>query len=110
MLDQLVSHGLFDVHVKAVGDIHIDDHHTNEDVALATGTAIPINRFGDFSAPLHEALVHVSLDLSGRPHLGYDLHIPTQRVGTYDTQVSFALYVLEFPYPSITLLCTLILP
>ncbi|KAL3642017.1 imidazoleglycerol-phosphate dehydratase [Castilleja foliolosa] len=95
MLDQLASHGLFDVHVKATGDIHIDDHHTNEDVALAIGTALlqalgdrkGINRFGDFSAPLDEALVHVSLDLSGRPHLSYDLHIPTERVGTYDTQL-----------------------
>ncbi|KDP40172.1 hypothetical protein JCGZ_02170 [Jatropha curcas] len=95
MLDQLSSHGLFDIHVKATGDIHIDDHHTNEDVALAIGTALlqalgdrkGINRFGDFSAPLDEALVHVSLDLSGRPHLSYDLQIPTQRVGTYDTQL-----------------------
>lgn len=95
MLDQLASHGLFDVHVKAVGDIHIDDHHTNEDVALAIGTALlnalgdrkGINRFGNFTAPLDEALVHVTLDLSGRPHLSYDLQIPTERVGTYDTQL-----------------------
>ncbi|KAL3328860.1 hypothetical protein AABB24_036128, partial [Solanum stoloniferum] len=95
MLDQLASHGLFNVHVKATGDIHIDDHHTNEDVALAIGTALlqalgdrkGINRFGDFSAPLDEALVHVSLDLSGRPHLNFDVQIPTQRVGTYDTQL-----------------------
>jgi imidazoleglycerol-phosphate dehydratase len=95
MLDQLASHGLFDVHVKATGDIHIDDHHTNEDVALAIGTALlqglgdrkGIYRFGDFSAPLDEALIHVSLDLSGRPHLSYDLCIPTERVGTYDTQL-----------------------
>ncbi|KAL9237626.1 hypothetical protein vseg_012153 [Gypsophila vaccaria] len=95
MLDQLASHGLFDVHVKATGDIHIDDHHTNEDVALAIGTALlqalgdrkGINRFGNFSAPLDEALIHVSLDLSGRPYLGYDLQIPTERVGTYDTQL-----------------------
>ncbi|KAJ6981741.1 imidazoleglycerol-phosphate dehydratase 1, chloroplastic [Populus alba] len=95
MLDQLSSHGLFDLHVRATGDIHIDDHHTNEDVALAVGTALlqalgdrkGINRFGDFSAPLDEALIHVSLDLSGRPYLGYDLQIPTQRVGTYDTQL-----------------------
>ncbi|XP_024462015.1 imidazoleglycerol-phosphate dehydratase 1, chloroplastic isoform X10 [Populus trichocarpa] len=65
MLDRLSSHGLFDVHVRATGDIHIDDHHTNEDVALAIGT-----------------------DLSGRPYLGYDLQIPTQRVGTYDTQLA----------------------
>ncbi|WJX16816.1 imidazoleglycerol-phosphate dehydratase [Trifolium repens] len=95
MLDQLASHGLFDVHVKATGDTHIDDHHTNEDVALSIGTALlqalgdrkGINRFGDFSAPLDEALIHVSLDLSGRPHLSYNLDIPTQRVGTYDTQL-----------------------
>ncbi|CAN6551622.1 unnamed protein product [Malus baccata var. baccata] len=95
MLDQLASHGLLDVHVKATGDIHIDDHHTNEDVALAIGTALlqalgdrkGIYRFGDFSAPLDEALIHVSLDLSGRPHLSYDLQIPTERVGTYDTQL-----------------------
>ncbi|KAG8370204.1 hypothetical protein BUALT_Bualt14G0092800 [Buddleja alternifolia] len=95
MLDQLASHGLFDVRVKATGDIHIDDHHTNEDIALAIGTALlqalgdrkGINRFGDFSAPLDEALVHVALDLSGRPHLSYNLCFPTERVGNYDTQV-----------------------
>ncbi|XP_057476912.1 imidazoleglycerol-phosphate dehydratase, chloroplastic-like [Actinidia eriantha] len=69
MLDQLASHGLFDVHVKATGDIHIDDHHTNEDVAFAIGTALlqalgdrkGINHFSDFSAPLDEALRYVSL-------------------------------------------------
>lgn len=95
MLDQLASHGLFDVFVKADGDLHIDDHHTNEDVALALGTALAqalgdrkgIHRFGDFCAPLDEALVHVVLDLSGRPHLTYGLDIPTARVGTYDTQL-----------------------
>ncbi|XP_010488270.1 PREDICTED: imidazoleglycerol-phosphate dehydratase isoform X2 [Camelina sativa] len=95
MLDQLASHGLFDVHVRATGDVHIDDHHSNEDIALAIGTALlkalgerkGINRFGDFTAPLDEALIHVSLDLSGRPYLGYNLEIPTQRVGTYDTQL-----------------------
>ncbi|KFK23808.1 hypothetical protein AALP_AAs58574U000600 [Arabis alpina] len=72
----------------AAGDIHIDDHHTNEDVALAIGTALlkalgerkGINRFGDFTAPLDEALIHVTLDLSGRPYLGYNLEIPTQRL------------------------------
>ncbi|KAG1346917.1 Imidazoleglycerol-phosphate dehydratase [Cocos nucifera] len=95
MLDQLASHGLFDLHVKASGDTHIDDHHTNEDVALAIGTALlqalgdrkGIHRFGHFSAPLDEAAIEVILDLSGRPHLSYDLSIPTERVGTYDTQL-----------------------
>lgn len=95
MLDQLASHGLFDVAVKASGDTWIDDHHTNEDVALALGTALAralgdrrgIVRFGDFSAPLDEALVHVVLDLSGRPHLSCDLRLPTERIGTYETQL-----------------------
>ncbi|KAJ4779570.1 Imidazoleglycerol-phosphate dehydratase [Rhynchospora pubera] len=95
MLDQLASHGLFDVYVKASGDTHIDDHHTNEDVALAIGTALlqalgdrkGINRFGHFSAPLDEAAIEVILDLSGRPHLSCGLIIPTERVGTYDTQL-----------------------
>ncbi|KAL6651384.1 hypothetical protein ACP70R_010309 [Stipagrostis hirtigluma subsp. patula] len=95
MLDQLASHGLFDVFVKATGDTHIDDHHSNEDIALAIGTALlqalgdrkGINRFGHFTAPLDEAAVEVILDLSGRPHLSCGLDIPTERVGTYDTQL-----------------------
>ncbi|MCO5555300.1 hypothetical protein L7F22_008845 [Adiantum nelumboides] len=93
--EQIASHGLFDVNVTAKGDLHIDDHHTNEDIALAFGTALSqalgdrkgISRFGDFTAPLDEALVHVVLDLSGRPFLAYDMEIPTERVGTYDTQL-----------------------
>ncbi|KAI4964382.1 hypothetical protein ZWY2020_005871 [Hordeum vulgare] len=95
MLDQLASHGLFDVYVKVLGDIHIDDHHSNEDIALAIGTALlqalgdrkGINRFAHFTAPLDEAAVEVILDLSGRPHLSCGLSIPTERVGTYDTQL-----------------------
>ncbi|KAF3457143.1 hypothetical protein FNV43_RR01800 [Rhamnella rubrinervis] len=73
MLDQLASHGLFDVNVKATGDIHIDDHHTNEDIALAMGTAL-LQALGDRKG-------------INRPHLSYDLQIPTERVGTYDTQL-----------------------
>ncbi|KAH0455883.1 hypothetical protein IEQ34_015915 [Dendrobium chrysotoxum] len=95
MLDQLASHGVLDIFVRASGDIHIDDHHSNEDIALALGTALlqalgdrkGINRFGHFAAPLDEAAVEVILDLSGRPHLSCDLQIPTERVGTYDTQL-----------------------
>ncbi len=95
MLQQLSSHGLFDLEVIATGDTHIDDHHTNEDVGIALGQAISqslgnregINRFGHFMAPLDEALVQVVLDCSGRPHLNYDLKIPTQKIGTYDTEL-----------------------
>jgi len=95
MLDQLASHGLFNVMVQAEGDTWIDDHHTNEDIALALGSAISqalgdrkgIHRFGDFTAPLDEALVHVVLDLSGRPHLSFDVNPLSDRIGTYDTQL-----------------------
>eukprot|EP00798_Chlamydomonas_sp_ICE-L_P004942 gene4942-34713_t len=95
MLDQISAHGLFDLTVKATGDTWIDDHHTVEDIALAFGGAVSkalgdrkgIHRFGDFCAPLDEALTHVVLDLSGRPHLAFDLPIPTERIGTFDSQL-----------------------
>ncbi|GIL80323.1 hypothetical protein Vretifemale_9544 [Volvox reticuliferus] len=95
MLDQIASHGLFDLTVKAKGDVWIDDHHTVEDIALALGTALSqalgdrkgIHRFGEFSAPLDEALTHVVLDLSGRPHLSCNLAIPAQRIGNFDTEL-----------------------
>lgn len=95
MIDQIASHGLFDITIKAKGDTWIDDHHTSEDIALAFGTAVAqalgdrkgIHRFGEFSAPLDEALTHVVLDLSGRPHLSSNLDIPTEKIGTFDTQL-----------------------
>ena len=95
MIQQLSSHGLFDIKVSASGDTHIDDHHTNEDVGIAIGQAlskalgdrIGIKRFGHFLAPLDEALIQVVVDCSGRPHLSFDLDIPSQKVGTYDTEL-----------------------
>lgn len=95
MLHQICSHSLIDLNVQAKGDLHIDDHHTNEDVGITLGQALGkalgdrkgIVRFGDFCAPLDESLVQVTLDFSGRPYLVYGLRIPTQRVGTYDTQL-----------------------
>ncbi|KAI8465716.1 MAG: Imidazoleglycerol-phosphate dehydratase-domain-containing protein [Monoraphidium minutum] len=95
MLDQIASHGLFDVYVAAEGDTWIDDHHTVEDIALAFGGALAqalgdrkgIHRFGEFTAPLDEALTHVVLDLSGRAHLSCDLAIPAQRIGAFDTEL-----------------------
>ena len=116
MLHQLSSHGLLDLDIQATGDIEIDDHHTNEDVGITLGMAIAkavgnrkgINRFGHFIAPLDEALVQVTLDFSGRPHLSYGLDIPTQRVGTYDTQLVREFFCGDcqslsdyFTYPSI---------
>jgi imidazoleglycerol-phosphate dehydratase len=86
MLESLAKHGLFDISVKAKGDLHIDSHHTNEDVGIALGEAFKkalldkkgIRRFGDFRAPLDEALsgVRVSLDLSGRG--SFHLHTNTK--------------------------------
>ncbi|MEM1391737.1 MAG: imidazoleglycerol-phosphate dehydratase HisB [Cyanobacteria bacterium P01_A01_bin.80] len=101
MLHQISSHGLIDLDVRATGDIEIDDHHTNEDVGITLGQALKqalgdrkgIVRFGHFVAPLDEALVQIALDFSGRPHLTYGLEIPTQRVGTYDTQLVREFFV-----------------
>lgn len=101
MLHQLSSHGLIDLEVEAQGDWEIDDHHTNEDVGITLGKAIAealgdrrgIVRFGHFVAPLDEALVQVALDFSGRPYLNYKLDIPTERVGTYDTQLVREFFV-----------------
>ncbi|NJN61594.1 MAG: imidazoleglycerol-phosphate dehydratase HisB [Coleofasciculaceae cyanobacterium RL_1_1] len=111
MLDQIASHGLIDLEVKATGDIEIDDHHTNEDVGITLGQAFAqalgdrkgITRFGHFVAPLDEALVQVALDFSGRPHLGYGLEIPTQRVGTYDTQLVREFFVAIVNHAQMTL-------
>ena len=101
MLHQISSHGLIDLEIQSTGDIEIDDHHTNEDVGITLGLALAkalgdrkgIVRFGHFIAPLDEALVQVALDFSGRPHLTYGLEIPTQRVGTYDTQLVREFFV-----------------
>lgn len=111
MLHQISSHGLIDLEVHATGDIEIDDHHTNEDVGITLGMALAkalgdrkgIVRFGHFVAPLDEALVQVALDFSGRPHLSYGLEIPTQRVGTYDTQLVREFFVAVVNHAQMTL-------
>ncbi len=101
MLHQLSSHGLMDLEITASGDTHIDDHHTNEDVGISLGQALSkalgnrkgIFRFGQFTAPLDEALVQVVLDCSGRPHLNYELDIPNQKIGSYDTELVKEFFV-----------------
>ncbi|TVQ44861.1 MAG: imidazoleglycerol-phosphate dehydratase HisB [Gloeocapsa sp. DLM2.Bin57] len=111
MLHQLASHGLIDLEIKATGDWEIDDHHTNEDVGITLGQAIAkaigdrrgIVRFGNFVAPLDEALVQVTLDFSGRPYLNYSLEIPTERVGNYDTQLVREFFVALVNHSQITL-------
>ncbi|MCL1468175.1 imidazoleglycerol-phosphate dehydratase HisB [Argonema galeatum] len=111
MLHQISSHGLIDLQVEATGDLEIDDHHTNEDVGITLGQALlkalgdrkGIVRFGNFLAPLDEALIQVALDFSGRPHLSYGLEIPTQRVGTYDTQLVREFFVALVNHSQMTL-------
>jgi imidazoleglycerol-phosphate dehydratase len=111
MLHQIASHGLIDLEVRATGDIEIDDHHTNEDVGITLGQALGkalgdrqgIVRFGHFVVPLDEALIQVALDFSGRPHLSYGLQIPTQRVGTYDTQLVREFFVALVNHAQMTL-------
>ena len=111
MLHQICSHGLIDLDVQATGDLHIDDHHTNEDVGIVLGQALGkalgdrkgIARFGHFVAPLDEALVQVALDFSGRPYLVYGLVIPNQRVGTYDTELIREFYQAVVNHAQMTL-------
>ena len=84
MLDQLARHGGFDLTVRAEGDLHIDTHHTVEDVAIAVGEALRdalgdkagVRRFASGSFPLDEALVDIALDLSGRPFVAWNVELP----------------------------------
>lgn len=111
MLVQLSTHGLLDLEIEAVGDLEIDDHHTNEDVGITLGQALAkalgdkrgLVRFGHFSAPLDEALVQVVLDFSGRPYLVYGLEIPTERIGHYDTQLVREFFQAVVNHAQITL-------
>ncbi|MCY2932070.1 MAG: imidazoleglycerol-phosphate dehydratase HisB [Planctomycetota bacterium] len=95
MLDHLGKHSLCDLTVRAQGDLHVDDHHTVEDVALCLGEALVkalgdkagIARYGWARVPMDEALAEVALDLSGRVAVVYDVTFPSSKVGTFDTQL-----------------------
>jgi imidazoleglycerol-phosphate dehydratase len=92
MLDQVVRHGLIDLEVQAKGDLHIDAHHTVEDIGIALGQAIfkaagdkrGIQRYGHSYVPLDEALSRVVIDFSGRPGLEYRVKFSRQMVGEFD--------------------------
>ena len=95
MLDSFSRHGLFDMTLRAKGDLDVDYHHTVEDVGLALGQAFKealggkqgIRRFGEASCPLDEALVKAVVDISGRPYLLYNVKIRPGRVGNFDTDL-----------------------
>lgn len=95
MLDQLARHGLMDLTLTATGDLHIDDHHTVEDCGIALGQALAqalgdkrgIRRYGECRLPMDDAQVACELDLSGRPFLVWNMPFPTQKIGTFDTEL-----------------------
>jgi imidazoleglycerol-phosphate dehydratase len=95
MLTLFAFHGGFDLTVSCAGDTKVDDHHTVEDIGIALGRAFSealgdragIARYGSFFLPMDEALVLCALDISGRAHLEYDLTLPSQKIGTFDTEL-----------------------
>lgn len=95
MLDQLSRHSLIDMTVRCKGDLHIDDHHSVEDVGIALGQALAqalgdktgIRRYGECVLPMDDAQVACALDLSGRPYLICTLDMPTAKIGTFDTEL-----------------------
>lgn len=96
MLTLFSAHGRFDLKVICRGDTEVDDHHTVEDIGIALGQAFAkalddkkgITRYGNMILPMDEALILCAVDLSGRDFLGYGLEIPTQKVGTFDTELT----------------------
>ncbi|WP_243881158.1 imidazoleglycerol-phosphate dehydratase HisB [Rummeliibacillus suwonensis] len=95
MLDLFMKHGLFNGQIIANGDTEIDDHHTTEDVGIVLGQAIKealgdkkgIKRYGNAFVPMDDALAQVVIDCSNRPHLEFRAEIPSQKVGTFDTEL-----------------------
>ena len=95
MLTLFASHGKFDLTLSCKGDTYVDDHHTVEDIGICLGKAFAealgekrgIARYGDIILPMDESLILAAVDLSGRDYLGYALSIPTQKVGTFDTEL-----------------------
>jgi len=95
MLDQLAKHSLIDIEINADGDLHIDDHHTVEDVGISLGKAfkdaignkLGIRRYGSCLLPMDDALVQSALDLSGRPHLVWDVQFSSTKIGFFDVEL-----------------------
>ncbi len=95
MLTLFAKHGRFDLNVTCKGDIEVDDHHSVEDIGICLGMAFAealgdskgITRYGDIYLPMDEALILAAVDLGGRSHLEYGLEIPTEKVGTFDTEL-----------------------
>ncbi len=95
MLTLFAKHGRFDLTANCAGDTNVDYHHTVEDIGIVLGSAFKqalgdkrgIERYGDIILPMDEALILTAVDLSGRAYLGYELDIPTEKVGDFDTEL-----------------------
>ena len=95
MLTLFAAHGKFDLTVVCKGDIEVDDHHSVEDIGICLGQAFQaalgdkrgITRYGSFLLPMDEALIQTAVDISGRSCLNYGLQIPTQKIGSFDTEL-----------------------
>jgi imidazoleglycerol-phosphate dehydratase len=95
MLTLFASHGRFDLTVTCNGDTWVDDHHSAEDIGICLGQAFAkalgekrgITRYGSFLLPMDEALIQTAVDISGRSCLNYGLQIPTEKIGTFDTEL-----------------------
>lgn len=95
MLDQLARHSLIDITIRATGDLHIDDHHTVEDTGILLGQALAqalgdkqgIRRYGHFRLAMDDAQIACALDLSGRAFLIWNLVMPSQKIGSFDTEL-----------------------
>lgn len=101
MLTLFAKHGHFDLKVSCDGDTYVDDHHSVEDIGIALGEAFKealgdkkgIYRYGDIILPMDEALILAAVDISGRSYLGYELDIPTEKVGGFDTELTEEFWV-----------------
>ncbi|MCP4129071.1 MAG: imidazoleglycerol-phosphate dehydratase HisB [Gammaproteobacteria bacterium] len=100
MLDQVARHGMMDISIQAEGDLHIDGHHTAEDIGIALGQAMEqavgdkkgIRRYGHAYVPLDEALSRVVVDFSGRPGLEFAVEFPRAKVGDFDTELFYEFF------------------
>ena len=111
MLDQLARHSLMDIEITAKGDLHIDQHHTVEDVGIALGQALKraagdfrgIVRYADAYAPMDETLTRVAIDVSGRPFLVFRTEIPQAKIGAFDTELVREFFQAFAQHAGITL-------
>ena len=110
-LTLFAKHGSFDLDVKCIGDVEVDYHHSVEDIGICLGEAFSsaigdmrgICRYGNMLLPMDEALILCAIDISGRGYLNYDINIPTQKVGDFDTELAWEFFIAFTRKANITL-------